>query len=111
MLMLWMAVRPPSARLAAAAVAVVLAVVAGSTAYRFHKFGQYEGLIQEYESAGAHVEPGSVLLALHFWRQEMPLFGQRITWRSDPLRHIRSEERRVGTECCSTCRFRWAPYT
>src|SRR3546814_8574212 len=65
MLMLWMAVRPPSARLAAAAVAVVLAVVAGSTAYRFHKFGQYEGLIQEYESAGAHVEPGSVLLALH----------------------------------------------
>src|SRR3546814_18193098 len=22
----------------------------------------------------------------------------------------RSEERRVGTECVSTCRFRWSPY-
>src|SRR3546814_17066495 len=28
----------------------------------------------------------------------------------DPhLRH-RSEERRVGKECVSTCRFRWSPY-
>src|SRR3546814_19733294 len=24
---------------------------------------------------------------------------------------MRSEERRVGKECVSTCRFRWAPYT
>src|SRR3546814_18031699 len=24
---------------------------------------------------------------------------------------IRSEERRVGKECVSTCRYRWAPYT
>src|SRR3546814_19502889 len=23
----------------------------------------------------------------------------------------RSEERRVGNECVSTCRYRWAPYT
>src|SRR3546814_20774209 len=23
---------------------------------------------------------------------------------------LRSEERRVGKECVSTCRFRWAPY-
>src|SRR3546814_16313949 len=22
----------------------------------------------------------------------------------------RSEERRVGKECCSTCRYRWSPY-
>src|SRR3546814_13250428 len=27
----------------------------------------------------------------------------------DALRN-RSEERRVGKECVSTCRFRWAPY-
>src|SRR3546814_11255298 len=26
------------------------------------------------------------------------------------LRHPRSEERRVGKECVSTCRSRWAPY-
>src|SRR3546814_3127360 len=25
-------------------------------------------------------------------------------------RHIRSEERRVGKECVSTCRSRWSPY-
>src|SRR3546814_7389360 len=32
----------------------------------------------------------------------------------DPVRrspwHGRSEERRVGTECVSTCRFRWSTY-
>src|SRR3546814_19601373 len=26
------------------------------------------------------------------------------------LRYQRSEERRVGTECVSTCRSRWSPY-
>src|SRR3546814_2420403 len=25
-------------------------------------------------------------------------------------RHVRSEERRVGKECVSTCRSRWSPY-
>src|SRR3546814_13380539 len=29
--------------------------------------------------------------------------------RSDRAREIRSEERRVGKECVSTCRFRWSP--
>src|SRR3546814_16909783 len=27
------------------------------------------------------------------------------------LAGIRSEERRVGKECVSTCRYRWSPYT
>src|SRR3546814_4693490 len=27
-----------------------------------------------------------------------------------PLRQHRSEERRVGKECVSTCRSRWSPY-
>src|SRR3546814_21004597 len=26
-----------------------------------------------------------------------------------PFRAVRSEERRVGKECVSTCRFRWSP--
>src|SRR3546814_21040492 len=26
------------------------------------------------------------------------------------IEHIRSEERRVGKECVSTCRYRWSPY-
>src|SRR3546814_7909745 len=27
-----------------------------------------------------------------------------------PVQQIRSEARRVGTECVSTCRSRWSPY-
>src|SRR3546814_19906185 len=27
-----------------------------------------------------------------------------------PITQIRSEERRVGKECVSTCRYRWSPY-
>src|SRR3546814_12658677 len=30
--------------------------------------------------------------------------------RSDPTQPRRSEERRVGKECVSTCRSRWSPY-
>src|SRR3546814_8109340 len=29
---------------------------------------------------------------------------------SDYLKEPRSEERRVGKECVSTCRYRWSPY-
>src|SRR3546814_341213 len=28
----------------------------------------------------------------------------------DPIQDIRSDERRVGKECVSTCRSRWSPY-
>src|SRR3546814_14784803 len=31
--------------------------------------------------------------------------GEQLVWRDG-----RSEERRVGTECVSTCRSRWSPY-
>src|SRR3546814_8076478 len=30
--------------------------------------------------------------------------------RREPIRERRSEERRVGKECVSTCRSRWSPY-
>src|SRR3546814_10311620 len=34
------------------------------------------------------------------------------SWRGDPDENpCRSEERRVGKECVSTCRSRWSPYT
>src|SRR3546814_1389252 len=38
-------------------------------------------------------------------------FGLGLQRRDDP-RHVvvRSEERRVGKECVSTCRSRWSPY-
>src|SRR3546814_17227601 len=31
-------------------------------------------------------------------------------WVADRITHSRSEERRVGKECVSTCRSRWSPY-
>src|SRR3546814_19945253 len=31
-------------------------------------------------------------------------------WELDQDTVNRSEERRVGTECVSTCRYRWSPY-
>src|SRR3546814_14345903 len=43
----------------------------------------------------------------NFW---IALFdGQYQTHNFWPL-EVRSEERRVGKECVSTCRFRWPPY-
>src|SRR3546814_12830768 len=37
-------------------------------------------------------------------------FFRRAAASLSPLLLIRSEERRVGKECVSTCRFRWSPY-
>src|SRR3546814_7576939 len=31
-------------------------------------------------------------------------------WSEGSIRDLRSEERRVGKECVSTCRSRWSPY-
>src|SRR3546814_1669746 len=36
--------------------------------------------------------------------------GSRRRWRVAPANPRRSEERRVGKECVSTCRSRWSPY-
>src|SRR3546814_4646441 len=38
------------------------------------------------------------------------LTAQRATFANPKLYNERSEERRVGTECVSTCRSRWSPY-
>src|SRR3546814_19464473 len=36
---------------------------------------------------------------------------ERLAVRAEPLAHpSRSEERRVGKECVSKCRYRWSPY-
>src|SRR3546814_17177917 len=39
----------------------------------------------------------------------LPLLGDRMNDRFQ-RRSARSEERRVGKECVSTCRSRWSPY-
>src|SRR3546814_15285880 len=56
-------------------------------------------------------EVGALLLLLaqlaldHHLRRDA-----RMVHADDPQRILRSEERRVGKECVSTCRSRWSPY-
>src|SRR3546814_17815290 len=49
-------------------------------------------------------EPGSLHGVMHLARERMLLDGAGV-----PLGILRSEERRVGKECVSTCRSRWWP--
>src|SRR3546814_17117398 len=46
---------------------------------------------------------------LRRWKEDLtePAMGVRI---EDGTYNYRSEERRVGKECVSTCRSRWSPY-
>src|SRR3546814_11438847 len=46
-------------------------------------------------------------LQAHFVR---PLREQKAAFRGGNTQGNRSEERRVGKECVSTCRSRWSPY-
>src|SRR3546814_1899490 len=52
-----------------------------------------------------HWEPASVSVK----RQILCCFVECVTWRNTSIQY-RSEERRVGKECVSTCRSRWSPY-
>src|SRR3546814_12710657 len=75
-----------------------------------------DGLIaQRSVQVGQHVAPGTPLMTI------VPL-GQlwvEANFKEGQLRHMkpgqnatltaRSEERRVGKECVSTCRYRWSP--
>src|SRR3546814_13391932 len=48
---------------------------------------------------------------LHFWQLgESHYWGHNAIIRVAPFMQHRSEERRVGKECVSTCRSRWSPY-
>src|SRR3546814_13071314 len=52
---------------------------------------------------------GNIVLT-PLWLQQM--MGYTATWAgfaTAPMGILRSEERRVGKECVSTCRSRWAP--
>src|SRR3546814_6420077 len=58
-----------------------------------------------YDSARVAETPGSIP-ALLDWAQAHP---GRFTYPAPPDFLGRSEERRVGEECGSTCRSRWSP--
>src|SRR3546814_11572332 len=69
---------------------------------------------------GVAVEPGIGLLANHVERDLLRVIVTLIETRVEQRRGLarpiferrsaRSEERRVGKECVSTCRSRWWPY-
>src|SRR3546814_6143057 len=56
---------------------------------------------------------GQATAATGYLDQLQQIFPNRlyieIVRRDDPV-ETRSEERRVGKECVSTCRYRWSPY-
>src|SRR3546814_8069292 len=56
----------------------------------------------------------AALLLFLPWKRAQPRgFLAHLAWRWGMLRfrhYPRSEERRVGKECVSTCRSRWSPY-
>ena len=43
-------------------------------------------------------------------RYEMGSAFGHVAIEVDDARRMRSEERRVGKECCTVCRSRWSPY-
>ena len=56
-------------------------------------------------AGGLSLEP-RLLFGAYFGRLGL-VFNLGYKWRSE---HQRSEERRVGKECCALCRSRWSPY-
>src|SRR3546814_20636475 len=63
-----------------------------------------------------HIE-GSKTWRLYEGRANSPMDVPGYNWeslspeqRERPRGKLRSEERRVGRECVSTCRYRWSPY-
>src|SRR3546814_3014856 len=53
---------------------------------------------------------GHSLFARLFRHPDNHLVGQAHIKTDEPAFQQRSEERRVGKECVSTCRSRWSPY-
>src|SRR3546814_13088050 len=57
------------------------------------------------------IQSGAILAVLVLYRHRTAQLVQGAVGRSPGGRRIpRSEERRVGKECVSTCRSRWSPY-
>src|SRR3546814_21094712 len=54
---------------------------------------------------------GQLLVCI--WNEDFDRYGpdnSSGTASNEVERKVRSEERRVGKECVSTCRYRWSPY-
>src|SRR3546814_16199854 len=85
-------------------------IAAGEEPHAVTPRGQMNEAIEDKRGLGAYLERGRE------WLQER---GQRVRDQAELAAHgmaslvqgaARSEERRVGKECVSTCRSRWSPY-
>src|SRR3546814_15565861 len=67
--------------------------------------GRYESALDHYIHEGSNLlhDPCDFFVSRYYLEQAKYLDGFS-------LRKLRSEERRVGKECVSTCRSRWSPY-
>src|SRR3546814_11655202 len=85
---------------------------------------QAPGLLQLIKESAISQRIEQIVIGLDRWRGNR-CRGKKIRVCGCPQRHFaaktqpahadprainRSEERRVGTECVSTCRYRWSPY-
>src|SRR3546814_4906469 len=59
------------------------------------------------ESDRQRLAVGAMFFEIH---QHQPAREKQVEYRPPALFGRRSEERRVGKECVSTCRSRWSPY-
>src|SRR3546814_5547614 len=59
---------------------------------------------------GGLVHGAGVVIQAARNRQIDAVIGLGHAKRTHQFDHLRSEERRVGKECVSTCRSRWSPY-
>src|SRR3546814_16389426 len=73
-------------------------------------FRDYESVFRDISDPGATINPD--FLAHTVTTKDGDKLTGFMSYKKDSvvIRDIRSEERRVGKECVSTCRSRWSPY-
>src|SRR3546814_12677391 len=64
---------------------------------------------QEHQAEPEIKEQGKHVVQ-HFFHHDYPLSSSPLSSNRRTFSIARSEERRVGKECVSTCRSRWSPY-
>src|SRR3546814_3309065 len=67
------------------------------------------GLIPHHPSAPMFVNSGMMPFVPYFLGEEVPPYDPPRATSVQRCVRARSEERRVGKECVSTCRSRWSP--